>query len=82
MHVLVVRQQSVTLRVVKVVVPNAEKGKYDRNVGLERRCAEMLVHPVRACLKSFEVFEAWKWTKDISPLQREAIKRQQRQKNV
>lgn len=48
MHVLVVGQQSVRLRLEEVDVPDAQKGQQDGNVGLQGSAAEVLVLQGRA----------------------------------
>ena len=47
-QVLVVREQKLSLRAVKVIVPDTNHRKKDGEVLLERRGLEMLIHAMRA----------------------------------
>lgn len=57
MEVLVVREESVGLGSVEVVVPNPDHSQQNRQVLLEGRSLEMLVHAVRTLEERLEVLE-------------------------
>ena len=58
MQVLVVRKNGLRLRAEKVVIPNAEQAEDDWQIFLQRGCAKMLVHRVRAFEQLLEILGA------------------------
>ena len=59
-HVLVIRQDRMGLCSKEIVIPNAEQGKDDRDVPVERRFPEVPVHGMRAFKQFPEMIKAYR----------------------